>query len=361
MKRFLIVNPYGIGDVLFSTPLLRALKDHFPDSLVGYLCNRRTQEVLETHPLVHRLFVYEKDDLRRQWRESKGRAIGSLLSLVGAIRRERFEVLLDFSLAPEFSFCLKWAGIPRRIGLDYKGRGRFLTERILLPGFDEKPIPDYYLETLQVLGVELGGKRYRTEIWVTEEDKRFAEEFLRRQGLSSTTSLIGISPGGGGSFGGVKASYRHWGREFFSELCDLLEGRLKRPVLLFWGPGEEEICKAVVEGCRQSPFLSPKTTVRQMASLMKQCALIITNDGGPLHVAVAARVPTLSLFGPVDEKVYGPYPPGAPHRILNQPVPCRPCYQRFKLPECERNVCLQWMEPSRVFEAAKECLTHAHS
>lgn len=356
MKRFLIVNPYGIGDVLFSTPLLCALKDHFPESILGYLCNRRTEEILETHPLVNRLFVYEKDELRQKWRKSKWETLRAIGSLFKNIRRERYEVLIDLSLAPEFSFFLMCAGIPRRIGLDYKGRGRFLTDRIFLPGFDERPVPEYYLETLRVLGIENVGKSYRTELWTTEEDDRFATEFFQRHGLSSGPSPVGISPGGGASFGGVKNSYRHWGEELFSELCNLLQERLKRPLLIFWGPGEKEICEGIVRRCKKAPFVSPRTTVRQMASLMKRCDLIITNDGGPLHIAVAVGVPTLSLFGPVDEKVYGPYPSSSSHRVLNQPVPCRPCYRRFKLPECERNVCLKWIGPSRVFEAVQECL-----
>lgn len=355
MKRFLVMNPYGIGDVLFSTPLLRALKEYFPDSFLGYLCNRRTREILETHPLVNRLFVYEKDDLRRKWRESKWGMVQSLFSLRREILREKFDALFDLSLAPEFSFFMKWGGIRRRIGLDYKKRGRFLTDRVFFAGFDERAVPEYYLETLKVLGIHPREETYRTEMWVTQEDEAFARAFLERQGFEEA-SVIGISPGGSASFGGDKAAYRHWGVELFSELCDLLQERLKRPLLIFWGPGDEEICKGILQRCKRPPLPSPKTTVRQMASLMKQCALVIANDGGPLHVAVAMGVPTVSLFGPVNEKVYGPYPPSPRHRILTQPVPCRPCYRRFKLPECERNVCLKWIEPSRVFEAARECL-----
>ena len=351
-KRFLIVNPFGVGDVLFSTPLLRALKDRFPNCVVGYLCNRRTYEILETHPLIQHLFVYEKDELKR----SRWKAVKTLYSLYQAIRKERFDVVLDFSLAPEFSFALKGARIPRRIGLDYKHRGRFLTDRVVISGFDEKPIPEYYLEVLRPLGWDPMEKVYPTELWTDEKDEAFADSFFHAERLGR--NVVGVSPGGGAAFGSRKGSYRRWGASRFAKLCDLLWENLGVETLLFTTQGEEEIAESLIRDVQKKPVVSRGTTIRQMAGLMKRCRVVVCNDSGPLHVAVAVGTPTVSLFGPVDPLVYGPYPPGPSHCVLRQTVPCSPCYRRFKLPECERNVCLQWIEPLRVFESVKECLAH---
>ena len=355
MKRFLICNPHGIGDVLFSTPILQVLKDRFPDSFIGYLCNRRTEEVLETNPRIDRLYVYEKDEFRRTWRRSRSEAFRKGMTLFRNIRNDRFEVLLDLSLAPEFSFFLKWAGIPKRIGLDYKHRGRFLTDRVFLPGLDDSPVSQVYLETLCALGIDCSGKTYPTEMRVTEKDDQFADSFFRSHGLEG--EIVGLSPGGGTTHGS-KASYKQWGPSRFAKLSDLLQERRGTKVLLFSAPGEEALSDQLVEEARQKPVVARGITVRQMAGLMKRCRLIICNDGGPLHVAVAMGKSTVSLFGPTDPRVYGPYlMDPSRHAVVSQPVVCSPCYQRFKLPECAQNVCLSWITPEQIVEAAQQVWT----
>ena len=355
MRRFLVCNPYGIGDVLFSTPLLRALKAHFPDCVIGYLCNRRTEEILVTHPLIERLFVYEKDELRGQWRKTKWGATRTLWTLGKAIRKERFDTLLDLSLAPEFSLCLGWIGIPRRIGLEYKGRGRFLTDRIFLPGFDDKPVAEYYLELLQAVGVDVAGGRYPTELYTTEEDGAFVEAFFKENRLKQG-EVVGIFPSGGATYG-AKASYKLWGASRFGRLCDLLSERLGVRTVVFKAPGEEGVTEELLQGTARPPVVLEKTTVRRMASMMKRCSVVVCNDGGPLHVAVSVGVRTVCLFGPTDPAVYGPYPPDPNrHLVLSQPVPCSPCYRRFKLPDCAQNVCLKWISPEKVFQAVERLM-----
>ena len=71
MKKILIINPFGIGDVIFSTPLIEALKQYYPDCYVGYICNRRVAELINTNPNLDKVFVYEKDESREIWRKSK--------------------------------------------------------------------------------------------------------------------------------------------------------------------------------------------------------------------------------------------------------------------------------------------------
>ena len=354
MKRFLICNPHGIGDVLFSTPMVRVLKERFPDSFIGYLCNRRTEEILKTNPRLDRLYVYEKDEFRRTWRLSPGEAFRKGAALFRELRNDRFEVLLDLSLAPEFSLLLKWAGIPRRIGLDYKHRGRFLTDRVFLPGLDDGSVSRHYLDTLCPLGIDSSGISYPTELCVTEADDQFADSFFRGQGLQE--EVIGIAPGGGTTHGS-RASYKQWGASRFARLCDLFQQRRKAKVLLFSAPTEEALSDQLVEEAKEKPVVARGITVRQMASLMKRCRLIVCNDGGPLHVAVSIGRPTVSLFGPTDPEVYGPYPANPlRHAVVSQPVACTPCYQRFKLPDCAQNVCLSWISPETVFAAAQRLL-----
>ena len=105
-SRILIVNPFGIGDVLFTTPLVRAVRNAFPNSVIGYLCNRRTEPILTTNPHVNEVFVYEKDELQREWRRSRRHGLRYLTSLLVRIRQARFDWVLDLSLGERYGIAV---------------------------------------------------------------------------------------------------------------------------------------------------------------------------------------------------------------------------------------------------------------
>src|SRR3989338_9165939 len=128
-RRIRIVNPFGIGDVLFSTPLVRAVRRAFPQAYLAYLCNRRTEEILRRNEHLNELFIYERDELVALWKQRKRSAITAVMSLLRAIRRRRFNLVIDLSLGERYSFLLALLGVGRRIGFDYRRRGRFLTHR----------------------------------------------------------------------------------------------------------------------------------------------------------------------------------------------------------------------------------------
>jgi ADP-heptose:LPS heptosyltransferase len=101
---------------------------------------------------------------------------------------------------------------------------------------------------------------------------------------------------------------------------------------------ETEIARRIIKNMKHEVLdLSGKTTIGELSALLSKMKLVITNDGGPLHMAVALGIKTVSIFGPVDERVYGPYPPSQEHVVIKKDIPCRPCYQNFKMPECPSN------------------------
>jgi ADP-heptose:LPS heptosyltransferase len=86
---------------------------------------------------------------------------------------------------------------------------------------------------------------------------------------------------------------------------------------------------------------------------MKRCKLVISNDGGMLQISVSQGVPTASIYGPTNEKVYGPYPKSEKHIVITSKIDCRPCYKKFKLPDCEHKKCLEDISVEEVFGVAK--------
>lgn len=367
--RILIINPFGIGDVLFSTPLISSVKREYPQCYIGYICNKRTSQILETNPAIDEVFVFDRGDYRAFWKESKLACAKKFIGFWRKIASRKFDILIDLSLGKEYSFLCWLIGIKERRGFNYRGRGRFLTHKVPFEGFNDKPVAEYYLDLLlkdviarpkaEALRLRSGfrpellskDETISTVLITTDEDRRYVDNFLKNSGIDSGDTLIGIAPGGGMSFGKKEQGRRRWPAARFSELADRVADSFKARIILIWGPGEEELVNEIKGLMKREALISPETNIRQMAALCKMCNLVICSEGGPLHIASSQGVKTVSIFGPVDEKVYGPYPPGKNNIVITSDVDCRPCYQRFKLPNCDTKKCLEGISVDTVFNA----------
>ena len=141
-KKILFINPFGIGDVLFTTPIIHAVKDTFPNVKIGYLCNRRTSYILENNPYIDYTFIYERDEFEAIRKESLFAWLITIFAFLNRIKKEHFDIAIDFSLNTQYSFFGWYAGIRTRIGYDYKNRGWLLTKKIKLTGAEQPAFSD---------------------------------------------------------------------------------------------------------------------------------------------------------------------------------------------------------------------------
>ena len=357
-ERILIVNPFGIGDVLFTTPLIRAVREAFPTSSLGYLCNRRTERILKHNPHLDELFIYEKDELVQLWRASRWRCLQELRALIQRIRRTRFDLLIDLSLGERYSFLFRWLGIPRRIGFNYRSRGGFLTDALSIDGYHDRHVVEYYRQLLRFFGMHLLDGSL--QLCLPEDQRRWAQQWLEAHGLADATQpLIGMVPAGGMSWG-VDAPFRRWNFEGFAAVADALSERYGAQVILFGEASDTSLCQTVARFMKRPVIdVSGQTSLEQFVGLLARLDLVICNDGGPLHLAVSQQVKTVSIFGPVDPRVYGPYPHDETRHwvIRKEDLPCRPCYHEFKLPPCPyERACLTTISPEEVIEACTDLL-----
>ncbi|MFC1620745.1 glycosyltransferase family 9 protein [Candidatus Omnitrophota bacterium] len=345
-QRVLVINPFGVGDVLFSTPLVSALKEQYSGSYIAYICNTRTKEILETNPDIDSVFVFERDEYRKLWKKSKTKSIREFWKFWKRVAMEKFDIVIDLSMGKEFAFLCWLIGIKERRGFNYKGRGRFLTHKIAFNGFNDKPVAEYYLDIIRRVtgcGLRVTG----TVLLPIEEDRIYIDKFLK----CKKSLLIGIAPGGGISFGKKDQDRRRWGAAKFSQLADSIVEKYNANIVLIWGPGEEDLAKEISSLMKHDALIAPATTIRQMAELCKRCGTVICSEGGPLHIAVSQGIKTISIFGPVDEKVYGPYPASKNNIVVASSRECRPCYKRFKLPECAAKECIEEISVDKVLDA----------
>ena len=352
MRKFLIVNPFGIGDILFTTPVIRAIKDSEPQSLIAYWCNERVRDMLSANPCLYRIFALSRGDLKKIYRRSLWKGISRSLNLVRDIRREKFDVLLDFSLDHRYSLIASLAGIKRRIGFNYKGRGRFLTDRIDIEGYSDKHAVEYYLGLLRPL--QITPNNLNLELFLSEDDKGIASGILKNGGITDNDLVVGVAPGAGASWG-KDARLKHWPARKFAELADRIAAEYKARIIILGDSPERPIADEMISNMREKPLdLTGRLSLGGLTAVVGRVNLMITNDGGPLHIAVALGKKTLSFFGPVDPKVYGPYPVDERrHAVIRKGLDCSPCYLNFHLSACLKNKeCLETIDVDSAFKAA---------
>lgn len=354
-KRILVINIFGIGDVLFTTPLIRNIKENFPNSFLGFVCNQRVQGILFNNPYVDKIFVFEKDYYRNLAKSSRLRCLKDFLTFLNSIKKERFDLCIDLSLNGQVGFFTWALGIRKRAGFNYKNRGWLLTDGIPIEGYEGKHVAEFYLGLLKFLGLEINA--VNLEIFLNEAERMWREDYLRNNGISEGDLLMAIIPGGGASWG-KDAVIKHWPAEKYAEIADKCIEKFRAKIIILGDYSDFEACNLVFGFIKQRAIQTcGKTDLRQFAALLNRCNLVVTNDGGPLHVAVAAGCKTVSLFGPVDEKVYGPFTSNPlRHRVVKKKITCRPCYRRFKLADCSKRICLEEISVVEVFQAIEELI-----
>jgi lipopolysaccharide heptosyltransferase II len=356
LKKFLIVNPFGIGDVLFTTPVLRAIKENQPESIIVYWCNERVKDILKNNPNIDKIFALSRGDIKRLYQQSRLEGMRKFLNLLSGLKKEKLDILFDFSLDHRYSLISKLLGIKKRIGFNYKRRGRFLTDRIDIKGYNSKHVVEYYLDLLKFINIR--AKSYNLDLFIPEADRLKSKQIFDDYGIGDKDLVIGIAPGAGASWG-KDAYIKHWPAVKFAQLADKLINDFNAKIIVLGDESERHIADTVLENMRNKTVdLSGKTDLEELTAVMHNLALLITNDGGPLHMAVALGVKTISIFGPVDESVYGPYPPCERHMVVrNKDIHCRPCYKNFRLPPCLSNRrCIEDISVEDVFEAVRRLL-----
>lgn len=353
MKRYLIINPFGIGDVLFTTPIIRAIKDRYPESFIGYWCNERVGGVLRSNPKIDAVFALSRGDLKKVSEYSFLAGVGKLINLIRNLKKARFDISLDFSLDHRYSLLAKLAGIKTRIGFDYKKRGRFLTRKIIVEGYKLKHVVEYYMDLLKFTDIK--PTKPDLEVYVPEARKQRSRNILARYGAKNGDLIIGIAPGAGASWG-KDAIYKHWAAIRFAQLADRLINNLGAKVVILGDHLEEPIADVIANTARNKVInLTGKTTLEELVAMISNLNILVTNDGGPLHIGVASGIKTVSIFGPVDEKVYGPYPASTRHVVIKRDLDCRPCYENFRFTGCGNDrKCIEDITVDEVYSAVEK-------
>jgi len=353
LRRVLVVHPYGIGDLLFVTPVLRALKLIPRVETVDLLLGSRSREAVEHNPHVNEIFVLDKDKLRSQTRFENFRELGALGR---KLRVKRYDLLLDFSLRPENAFwSLVFLGIPKRAGFAYKRRAIFHNIRYPLPeGYRKRHAADFYAGLAEAAGIRVTDRFLE---YYFPPDKAGLEAKLAARLDTLGEKFIAVSPGGGDSWG-READFKRWPAANFAELIGKMAAKHKfTGVCILGSRSEAGLCEDLKNSLNlRAVVMAGEASLAETAILLEKSSLFIGNDGGLVHLARALEVPLAAFYGPVPPEVYGPYPPSAnAAAIFKHGLACRPCYYKFRFnKECPTIACLKTLSSDEAFHQIEQ-------
>lgn len=294
-RRLLVLAPNWIGDAVMSEPALRALHAAHP-SLEIVVCGRAAPLVVhDGHPAITESIAIDDRGVFGPWRT------GRRLAAIGA------DAVLLLRGSFRSALVARCSGIPIRIGVARDGRRALLTHAIPRPDADRRPRPtlDLYAALVAALGVEVepGPPRLHPSAAARARAATLLADLPR--------PILGLVPGG-------SKVPKRWPPERFAELVERCGDRIGS-VVLFGGPDEREVLDAVIAatGGDAPPITTIADRGLDLATLPAAigcCDLLVTNDTGPRHLAIAQDVPTVSLFGPTDHR--WTIVPGARERML---------------------------------------------
>lgn len=309
--RVLIVRLSALGDCVHVLPALDALRRGLGrEAHLAWLVEEKAASLLDGHPQLDRVHVLPRRALLALVRLRRPvLSLGELGGFFRDLRRERFEVALDFHSNLRSSIAVLASGARRRYGF---GRGHcyertyLFRNRNVIPRSARLHKVEKNFEIVRALGIDPAGARAR--VAVPEAARERAARFAGGAFGTAAARVVAFHPGASGHVAG-----KMWPVEAYAALAREL-GREGMRVLVTWGPGERRLAEriaaaAVAAGAPEGAVvLAPETaSLQELSALYERCAAVVGSDTGPVHLAAALGAPVVGLYAPKDPAIYGPW------------------------------------------------------
>jgi lipopolysaccharide heptosyltransferase II len=330
--KILIRATNWVGDAVMCIPALAAVRRRWPQAEISILARPWVASLYNGQGLADRILLLKNPR-----------------SVASALRREGFDCALLLQNAFHAAWIAWRAGIRERIGYALDGRGWLLTRAVPIPRHGEIPAHEayYYLELLRRAGwIEALPLLEPIRLQIAPEARELAEQKLLAAGVSDRAPRIAVAPGA--TFGSAKC----WAPERFAALADRLIADFGASVILFGTASERDITEQIAARMSHNPVnLAGQTSIGELPALFSACRLFVGNDSGAMHVAAAAGLPVVAVFGPTDPE--GTSPVTSQLSLVREPVSCSPCFLRH-CPVDRR--CMTRVTGDAVYAAARTWL-----
>lgn len=319
--KILVIRLSSLGDVLLTTPVLRAIKNKYPSSEIHFLVKQQFTDAVRTNPNISKIVEYDKSDFLAAKRIIKSQNYDLIIDLQNNFRSRQ---ITRFVHAKKIRFrkpsVKKWLLVKYKINLLK----------------NPKPIPQRYAESIE--GLELDSEGL---------DLNLPENY--QSTLEGGKNYIGICPGS-------QHFTKRWPKEYFVKLGNML-AQSNINVVLFGGRSDKNLCEEISNAIKGSINLQNEDNLLQIAADMKKCKVVVSNDSGLMHLAAAVKVWVFAIFGS-SVKEFGFMPNGMKNLVIeNNSINCRPCSHigKSKCPK-KHFKCMVEITPEIVFNKVKNLI-----
>lgn len=324
-KSILIIKPGAIGDVLHMTPVVRALKDRYPESRISFIVSSPvTASLFSGNPLVDEVIVFDKKGAHK--------SLSGFLSLWRQLRSRRFDLVLNYQRSNIKGWLLASAAFPSTVVVYHKTRGTVVHA-----------IADH-LSPLMKIGIDAQRASHRLDFFPSGKDSEFADDFLAAEGLAGKP-LIAFNPG-------TSHACKCWPIERFAELGDRLVDELGVEILILGSRDEKKLADEIRNRMTRSSHDLTGCSLGELGAVLQRVQLLVTGDTGPMHIAAAVGTRVVALYGPISPVRSGPV--GEGHRILiHEELECCPC-NSFDCKNPAFRECMEMISVQEAFDACAE-------
>ena len=337
-KKILVIRNDRIGDLILSTPVIQALRNHFPESQIDFLVSRYAAEVIQGNPWVNEII---EDDKQR----------GTFKKLLKKIRTKKYDLAVILQSTARIGWMCLWAGIPHRIGplsrwYNILFYNHSLRQHRSSSDFHEA---EYNLQLLKLLG----NIRTNFSSYIKPRRDHEIQESILKEKIKLASPFIICHPGLGGHA-------LNWQPTFYSALIKQLLSLKNHKILMTGTHSDRPLIQQITSGFESQSNLidlSEKTSLRLLIWIVQQASLVICPSTGILHMAVALQIPVISIFSPIqvqNKLRWGPFQ-AKKSRVFDPPVSCPAKYNCLGK-KCRYYYCLDQIAPQSVFEEVKKIL-----
>jgi lipopolysaccharide heptosyltransferase I len=365
-RKILLIKLSAVGDVVHTIAVLNKLRRRYPTARLDWLVTPAIAELLRHHPAITNIIEFEREAWSTPWRLTP---FASYVRLAAKLRATAYDLVVDMHGQFRTAALTLATSAPARIGFDrprssvwdasprkfpeqarkhaWQGarEGSWLayTHHIPVPTLDLHAV-DRYLKVGQILGLD--GEPADFSFPIPRSAVSRVEALLAEHGAEHGDIVI-MAPG-------TVWETKHWGSDKFAEVARHFLSK-DSAVVLIGSQRERVVCEEVVALAPGVIDLAGMTALSELAALIQRSTISITNDSGPMHLAVALDRPVISIFGPTDPVWIGPYRRG--DAVLRADLECSPCYLR-KLKHCHHHhACMRSVSAPAVIERAERILS----
>jgi predicted lipopolysaccharide heptosyltransferase III len=326
-KRILLIQLGDIGDVILTLPAIRAIRENFPQSRLVVCVREKAREIIEDCPWASDVMTVRKE------RKKLKASILDQVCWLRELRSHRFDLAIDLRTGTRGAIIAGFSGAGTRIGRFAADgrlwRNRVFTHLVTPPDESLQYAAEHNLNMLSPLGLNIRDKAL--QIAIPHHRKEAAARLFCRENIPTNRPLLAFHP-----FSLWK--YKEWQVDSCVELIDDIQQRYDVTVVITGSAEERGRADHVAARCRATPFnLAGKTSIGELAAVLSLCVAFIGVDTAALHLAAAAGVPALGIFGPSPPVIWAPR--GSRHTVVSKNMSCIPC-RRKGCQDSETSQCL---------------------